>query len=257
MPRNLSRRAFASALASLPIFERIAHAGENWSGDYKEWSDKQIEKMLGDSPWCHKVSISMGGGGMGGGGGRGRRGGGGGGGEGGGIENGGMGPGAGGGGGGGGRGASSMESAEGGGIPQMTATVRWISALPVQQAMARRTKRELPSVHAPEYVIGIFGLRGLGRGPGANRDSAFDPDEMKQRLKSLTTLKVKGRAPISPTTIDVGSSEGATAAIFHFPSEEPLTLDDKEIEFSAKFGPMEVKTRFKPKDMVYDGKLAV
>lgn len=254
MPRTLSRRAFASALTSLPILDQLARAGETWSGDYKEWSDKQVEKMLGDSPWCHKVSVSMGGGMGPTGGGRGRRGGGGGGGEGGGgMEGGGMGPG----GGGGGRGVSTMEGAEGGGIPQITATVRWMSALPVQQAMARKTKRELPTSLPPEYVIGLFGLRGLGRGMAGNRDGGFDPEEFKQRLRSMTTLKAKGRAPLAPTTVDVGTSEGAMAAIFHFPNAEPFTLDDKEVEFAAKFGPMEVKTRFKTKDMVYDGKLAV
>ncbi len=39
------------------------------SKSYTEWSDKEVEKLLTNSPWSQKVSVSMGGGGRGGGGG--------------------------------------------------------------------------------------------------------------------------------------------------------------------------------------------
>jgi hypothetical protein len=77
MPFKLSRRSFMAAFGST-----LALAGEGWSDKaYTEWDDKQVQKMLHDSPWSKKVVVSLpgvGGGGNGGGGG-GRRGGGGGG----------------------------------------------------------------------------------------------------------------------------------------------------------------------------------
>src|SRR5262245_46999504 len=73
-----SRRVFLSALGSLPLV-----AADFWQDKkFIHWSDKEVGKILNDSPWAKSISApmeGMGGGGMGGGGGRGRGGGGGGG----------------------------------------------------------------------------------------------------------------------------------------------------------------------------------
>ena len=50
---------------------------------------------------------------------------------------------------------------------------------------------------------------------------------------------------------------GPGVALLYFPNREPISLDDKEVEFDTRVGPFEVKYKFKTKDMVIDGKLAV
>ena len=42
---------------------------------------------------------------------------------------------------------------------------------------------------------------------------------------------------------------------FVFPKTDPITLDDKEVEFSTQIGPMQFKRKFKLQEMVFDGKL--
>jgi len=263
MMRNLSRREFASALGTLPLMPSWASAADSWQNhswqnqDYKEWDDKVIQKILNDSPWSKKVSPSMGmpddsmlsGG-------RGRRGGGGvpstdagiGG-----AAGGAGGDGIGGGGGRGGRGGGMGEAGAGGGgggggMPAISILVRWVSALPVQQALARRQNREVTSGSVDGYVIGLWGL------PGRMLRRA---DEIKTALVASTSLKRKAKDPIVPETVDIGGGEQAAVVLFRFSNKDVISPDDKEVEFVSKLGPMEVRCKFKTKDMMYGGKLAV
>ena len=132
----------------------------------------------------------------------------------------------------------------GGSAPSMTVTVRWLSAMPVQQAMAKKLHRPAPPAEpAPAYFIGVFGLP--ARMSGAR-------DDFKQMLQKATTLKIKGREPVNPESIEVGPAEGGTAAIFRFSNQEPISADDKEVEFLSRVGQIEIKTKFKTKDMMVD-----
>ena len=40
-----------------------------------------------------------------------------------------------------------------------------------------------------------------------------------------------------------------------FPRTDPIVLEDKNVEFEMKLGPMTVRGKFKLKDMLFDGKL--
>jgi len=75
--------------------------------------------------------------------------------------------------------------------------------------------------------------------------------EMKEMLLKNTSLSIKGKEPIVPTDLQSG---GATA-VFLFPKTVAIDMDDKEVEFSTKLGQTIVKTKFKLKDMVFNGKL--
>ena len=255
MPHNVTRRGLFPLLGALPLL-----GGESWQNQkYTEWDQKTLEKILSDSPWTKKVSVAMGGGGgmgggMGRGGGGGRRGGGGGGGgmsaAGGGFggdESGGGGIG--GGGGGGGRG---VDTGGGAPVPTMTFLVRWMSALPIQQAFARRANREAGAPRNDGYLVGVFGLPG-----GMARRPPEQQEQFKKSLEAATFLKIKGREPMSPEAMEIGGSDRMAAVMFKFSNKEPITLDDKEIEFVSKLGQLELKCKFKTKDMMYDGKLAV
>jgi hypothetical protein len=225
-------------------------AADFWqSKPYTEWSDKEVQKILSNSPWSKEVVVSLGAAGSGSGKGS-RKGGGGGGGGDTGFDGPAMGSG---GNGAGGRGVQEV----GGGTPSsgtsgMTLVVSWRTALPLRQAIAKQ-KHPDDAATSPEakklieepqkwYIIVVSGLPArMGRG-GA---------EMKEMLLKNTSLNIKGKEPIVPE--DLQSS--GTSAIFLFPKTVAIDMDDKEVEFSTKLGQQIVKTRFKLKEMVFNGKL--
>ena len=126
----------------------------------------------------------------------------------------------------------------------------------------------------PGYVIAVLGLpeqmpsRGsgrYGRGTDVDRDSdsrdrdsrdrdSRDRDaDLMARLKSATYLTRKDRASLYPEKVE--RDKDGTTILFTFPRTAPISLDDKEVEFITRYGPMEVKHKFKLKEMVYQGKL--
>lgn len=54
-----------------------------------------------------------------------------------------------------------------------------------------------------------------------------------------------------------GNSGGSTVIVFAFPKTDPITLADKEVEIVSKVGQYNVKKKFKLKDMVVKGALAI
>ena len=263
-----------------------------------DWTSEDVTKILNDSPWSQQVKLQMGEGGGGRGMGRGGYGGGGmgrggyggggmGGPGGGGWGGGGMGGGGGWGGNGGGGGWGGNRGGGQGGDSRQgrpsSVTVRWQSAAPVQQALAKQngnggssapadyqaqpatTPAATPAA-APkdEYVIAVAGLpQWSGRRRNAdsdeNQDSANSQQDrlnaMLDRMKESTTLTPKGKSPFGPDKVE-RADDGTF--LFYFPkSEQALSLDDKEVEFATRLGPMDVKTKFKLKEMTYQGKLAL
>jgi hypothetical protein len=264
------------------IFLPVSFAGDFWKDKAPtDWSDKEVSRMMTSSPWAKQVSVQMGGaagGGMrGGGGGRGRGGGGGMGGMGGGGMGAGGGMGGGGGAGMGGRGigGGGEEGIGGGGggmgggggapveVPKMT--VRWESAIPVREAAVKTeaAAKDVDQWSKEFYVITVGGGRismgGAGGRRGGERPQP-DPARMQQmqdRFKEATTLKRKGKDPIQPARVErLQTPEGSIMA-FLFPRSEAIDLDDKEVTFETAIGPMEVKSKFNLKDMVYKGKLSL
>jgi hypothetical protein len=229
-------------------------AADFWtSKPFAQWSEKEVQKMLTDSPWTGKVSISSGvaafaGPGGGGGGGRG----GGGGGRGGGGPQGdsvGADPGIGGGGGGGFGGAGGGGSA--------TVTLLWQTALPIKQALIKRqygaeadtspeAKAKLDHVDQV-YVLTLIGMPGF--------TLAAARGDKKAALLEATELTVKNKPPLKPVDVQVSGGRGTSAMSFLFPKTTTFTVEDKEMEFSSKFDKTTVKHKFKLKDMVFNGKV--
>src|ERR1035438_7395042 len=227
-----------------------------------EWSSDEIDKLVTTSPWARQITASSpamsrqygGSGGNGGGTGDPGIGGGGGGGSypggGGGGYPGGGGMGSPGGGGMGGRGSGGGGRRGGGGpMPvSYTATVRWESAKPVQEAL----KTPLPEGLAGAYVISVSGVPILS----SSRQHSDDPDsdtavskglsdEVLERIKNLTYLEPKGKSPAQPSAVQKGpiSSSGMPTLLFGFPREAlQLTADDREVLFTTKLGQIDRKT---------------
>lgn len=142
-----------------------------------------------------------------------------------------------------------------GGMPEMKVTVRWESAKPVREA------QRLSADAASNYVVSMNGLPMMGGGMRGPAGGAADADErlaqMQARLQQSTSLTVKGKAPLVPQAINMDAS-GKGAIVFLFPREDhPIKVQDKEVLFNTRIGPLEVKTRFPLKEMVYRGNLEI
>jgi hypothetical protein len=70
-------------------------------------------------------------------------------------------------------------------------------------------------------------------------------------LREYTRLERKGDSPIY-----LARTESTSLGIrFCFSRLEPITAANKEIAFSTKMGPLEMKAKFPLKDMLYRGML--
>jgi hypothetical protein len=269
--------------AGLALFVAIGYGADFWEKKkFAEWTTKDADKMLKDSPWAQRVEVPIGGGGgpaMGGGGGGGRRGGGGGmpGGGGGGMPGGGGGD-IEGGGGGGGRGGGGFGGGGDGPRPTMSLMVRWQTALPVRQAVAKirfgdeaataPQARQMLERQENAYIIGLIGLPPMmlrgGRTEGKGGEAKQGGREgggagIGERMKQAVQLKRKDREPLRPVNVqgemDQTTQRANVYLVFPKDGANEITLEDKEIEFEMKLGMMELKRKFKLKDMVYEGKL--
>ncbi len=233
--------------AAIAVLAAAAAAADFWEkSKFTEWSEKDAQKMLRDSPWARTVEVRAGGPGGGGRSG-GRRGGGGGGGAGGFDGGGDIG-------GGGGGGRAGMDLPDLG--PTTTLIVRWHTALPVRQAVCRlrfkdeaATSPEAAKMLQPEtqrYVVGIAGLPPqLLRGKPAE-------------LKGKAHLNIKGKPPIEAASVQADRGPGGGSLYLIFPREgNPITLEDKEVEVVVKLPAADIKRKFRLKDMVFEGKLEI
>ena len=231
------RCTLAGAVAVL-LASAALTAADFWEEkDFTTWSPQQIDKMLTDSPWAKKATIVLGSlqeGGAGGG-----------------FQSSGAGFG-----GGGGAADSAGGGGEFSGVRRITATVAWISALPVRQAIARlRAGVDAPVLpddkRLPEdeafYVVAVAGLPTRVAKAGA-----------LQEVLESTALRSKRKEPIKPADIRIVPESQQTVRVeFVFPKSSAFALDDKEVEFITKIGAADITRKFTLADMVVRGRLAL
>jgi hypothetical protein len=215
-------------------------AADFWEDkEFTTWSEREVQKMLTDSPWAQRVNIVMGGlleegdsrytgdGVSFGGGGAGRRGGGG--------------------------------DAGFAGIRRMSVSVVWINALPVRQAMVRGLigrdgpippeGQQFLTEEDPFYTLAVVGL------PPAFSVLGNIVDE----VRAATTLKPRDKEPIP--LVDLGllrDEDQSIRVMFMFPRTAPITLADRDVEFITKLGSVtEIKKKFRLRDMQVGDRLAL
>jgi len=137
---------------------------------------------------------------------------------------------------------------DGGGMPQFHAFVRWDSAAPM------RVARKLESAPDNQYWISVSGLPTVPR-RGGNGDRS---SELLNGLAALTDLERKGKDSIPCSRVEMSKGEDTNTLTFYFePGSAPIQAGDKEVTFNTKIGPLQVKAKFVPKEMIFDGKLAL
>lgn len=248
-------------------------AADFWTEkDFAQWGEKEVEKVLNNSPWSKSLDIAMGGGRPPGGGG-GRRGGMGGPPGGGGDMLGGV-PG-----GGGSQGGAPGRAPDMAARPTKRIYLRWVSALPVRQALVRlRFGAEINSPDAQRYlnmkddryILVVAGLPpamvgGGGRPPGKEGERP-DPTAIQKQivehLKQEAVLKVKGKDPLHPNNVQISGSRELPEIYFAFPRASnggiDIALEDKDVEFDLKTrSGQRVRRKFKLADMVFKGELEI
>jgi hypothetical protein len=225
----LRERAVAVSLCAVLGAISIGSAGviaaDFWdSKPFAEWSDKDLQRMLSDSPWSHQVSVVMP---------RSPR------------EAGDLNP--------GGRGGD--ESGRGGfpaPAPQLKVDVQWRSAQPMRQAMALRQFGTVEKIPADlrdtleqddsVYVVIVLGL------PMQMATAAAD-------ARKATFLRRDGHAPIAVSEGGPQQSGNGFALVFAFPRTDAIMPQDNEVEFVTKLGDLEIRRKFKLKEMVAAGHL--
>ena len=76
-------------------------------------------------------------------------------------------------------------------------------------------------------------------------------------LTPETMLKRENTDPIGSDDIRVVSHDGIVVVLCFFPRTDPITLDDRDVEFILKMGRLEVEKKFKLEDMVFGDQLAL
>ena len=77
-------------------------------------------------------------------------------------------------------------------------------------------------------------------------------------LDAVLHQKRQDKDPISPEDLVVFVENGETVTLqYHFPRDDEITLEDKDVEFITKLGQVEVKQKFKLEDMVFAEQLAL
>jgi hypothetical protein len=134
--------------------------------------------------------------------------------------------------------------------PQLKLVITWRSALPVREALIRLPNGatnagvdQRPLLEpSPFYVITLAGV----------------PARLSRATASAgaTSFLRRGRKP--PIALAQGGMQegGATLTlIFAFPRTDPITLDDRDVEFVTTIGTIEIKKKFTLKDLVVNGQL--
>jgi hypothetical protein len=125
-------------------------------------------------------------------------------------------------------------------IPNLT--VRWESALPVQEALLKTHDNTAPSMDEGQYAIAVFGIPShLGANP-------------EGRPKPEGELKLNGKK-IKPSDVRVISRDDGQIVVFLFSRTKEIPRGQDEVDFSAHIGMLELKTAFQPKEMICAGKL--
>jgi hypothetical protein len=267
--RNAIRLALGVPAISAAIPAWAFSSKEFWeSKPSSEWNAEEVERMITKSPWAKEASMNYNGGpgglgGNGNGGGMGRSRGGigfpGGGGNRGGYPGGGY-P--------GGRGPvdSGGRTPRDDGHRQFNATVRWESALPIQEALRIGASDEKPNPDFEKYyvvaLIGdlpMVGGRRRRSGDGSEDDDNTAQSERRMEMYKQYTRLERKDGSVQLEKVEDGSRVGSKGpgTYFYFSRLDEISVDDKQVSFSTKLGPMEIKAKFILKDMLYHGKLAV
>ena len=224
----MSRR-WVSTGVMVFVLSSLSFAAGPWENTtFTGWSDQTLQELLADSPWAGQASLSR--------------------------------P----------RGNSSEAPL----IPEK-ALVTWTTALPMRQALIRQAvglngplnkdAEAFVSLNPNLYMVALQ----ISGSPAAATYAA----EAEEVRKETFLVRTDGRAPLEAQVVEGRALDksgnvisgpvaapiegGSSVFVFQFSKGLALTMIDREVEFVTKVGNLTIKKKFKMKDMVYKGELAL
>ena len=230
-------------------------AADFWTKPPANWTDKEVDQIITNSPWADRMAVETG-----------QRGN---------IGN--------------------ADDAKGAMQGNLTApiVVVWRTAAPIRQALARRGQPGSDAEPTVSVLL-VSGFPGQFRADAADNAKLMADTVLKVKGKpDIHPTEIQRPAPAAPARGPApaiapdAAPEAAPAAgrggrggggggftppnapggggrgfgggtfdlVLIFPKDAGLTVDDKEVEFVTKVGKMSIRKKFKLKDMVYNGKL--
>ena len=126
------------------------------------------------------------------------------------------------------------------------AIVRWETSRPVRAAEKSRPDEG----DSGFYILSLNGdLPDFAR-PN-DEESAEARQQRVEMLRESTKLERKGGSAIYLERLE----PGPMGTRFYFSRIDPITPANKEVTFTTKMGPLEIKVKFPLKEMMYKGKL--
>jgi|SRR5579863_143440 len=223
---TVTRRSAMLAAMGLPAaigaLGATAAAKEFWDEKFPEdWTAAEIQRILNDSPWAQKATVKFNGG-----------------------PGGAVGFSA-----GGYYSPGDQVQYHGSGAAKSPGTfhalVLWASA-----KIACAANKGTPDGASTFYMLAMTGDFPDAAKP-SDGEAVTAAVERAQMLRTYTKLERKGDAPIYLDHIQAI----AGGEMYYFSRMDPITPANKEITFTTRMGPLEFKTKFLLKDMLYRGKL--
>ena len=219
------RRLISSVVFSGVAVVSITAAGFWETKPFASWSDKEVQEVMNDSPWSRSVNVVMNS-----------------------VRAGRSG------------GGAESDGARGGGgrgggfpvaPPQMKLLISWRSALPMKLAAVRIQIGEGAAVTSEgQQVLDHVETQYIVTLSGVSMRFARSLSSMKG-----TTFLKHGSRMIPAAGIEAQQGQATLVVIYGFSRDEPITVEDKDVEFITKLGDFDIKKKFNLKDMVFHGKL--
>lgn len=223
----IDRRTMCLALGAASL-ARPAERPKPWQNrPVSEWSKRDIETILNASPWARAVTVHFP------------------------LSPGAIGrpcP---------GPGSSACSSDDLDEHRTITYLIRWDSAKPIREALARGGRRGPIYVPvSPEqaeqfYVISMIILR---PDPVSNGNSEVN-ERLRNRITSLSVLRRARHAELHPS--EVGGRRDNVLFQLSFSKADPITPEDSSVKFMTSAAPAPVSLVFPLDEMMFQGELAL
>jgi hypothetical protein len=125
--------------------------------------------------------------------------------------------------------------------------VRWESALPVQAAELKRGEGQPPTLSDNGYSIAVYGV--------PFTDAKGDPLSLARDFKESAFLRRAGKPDAKPFRVEAFELEHNTVVVYLFPYSVEISKKDREVEFVALIGRLQVSQTFNVEEMQFQGKL--
>jgi hypothetical protein len=128
-----------------------------------------------------------------------------------------------------------------------TLTLRWESALPMQEAELKAHDPGAPALDDDHYAIAVYGIP-----RGILEDGS---KETAEELKKQAIIKREGKKDTKPSSVEILLRENQPVVVYLFPKSADFNWRDHRIEFDAQVARLKFSQSFLTDEMRFHGTL--